>query len=39
MGQKILINDVILLGNDIKEPGDNKVVAQDISTRVVHLHP
>ena len=34
-----MINDVSLLGNDIKEPGDDKVLSQDISTRVVHLHP
>ena len=38
-GKRGLINDVILLGNDIKEPGDNKVLSQEISTRVVHLHP
>ena len=34
-----LINDVSLLGNDIKEPSDNKVLSQDISTRAIHLHP
>ena len=39
MGQKVLINDASLLGNDIKEPGDNKVLSQEISTHVVHLHP
>ena len=33
-----LINDVSLLVNDSKEPGDNKVCSQDISTRVVHFH-
>ena len=38
-GKRGLINDVILLGNDIKEPGDNKVLYQDISTHVVHIHP
>ena len=32
-------NDVSILGNDIKEPGDNKVLSQEISTHVVHLHP
>ena len=25
--------------HDIKEPGDNKVLSQEISTHVVHLHP
>ena len=34
-----LINDVSILGNDIKEPGDNKVLSQEISTHVVYLHP
>ena len=34
-----LINNVSLLSNDIKEPGDNKVLSQEKSTRVVHLHP
>ena len=34
-----LINDVSLLGNDIKEPGNNKVLSQEISTRVVHINP
>ena len=34
-----LINDVSLLGNDIKETGDNKVLSQNISTHVVHIHP
>ena len=34
-----LINDVSILVNDIKEPCDNKVLSQEISTRVVHLHP
>ena len=34
-----LINDFSLLGNDIKEPGDNKVLSQEISTHVVHLYP
>ena len=38
-GEKSLINDVSILGNNIKEPGDNKVLSQDISTHVVHLHP
>ena len=33
------INDVSLLGKDIKEPGDKKVLSQEISTRVVHLQP
>ena len=33
------IDDFSLFGNDIKEPGDNKVLSQDISTHVVHLHP
>ena len=34
-----LTNDVILLGNDIKVPGDNKVFSHDISTHVVYPHP
>ena len=34
-----LIKYVNLLGNDIKEPGDNKVLSKDISTIVVHIHP
>ena len=38
-GKRGLIIDVSLLGNDIKESGDNKVPYQDISTHVVHLHP
>ena len=38
-GKRRLINDVGLLVNDIKEPGDNKVLYQDISTHVVHIHP
>ena len=38
-GQKVFINDVSLLYNDIKEPGDNKVLSQEISTHVVNLHP
>ena len=38
-GKIFLINDVSILGNDIKEPGDNKVISQEISIYVVHLHP
>ena len=38
-GKRGLINYVSLLGNDIKKPGDNKVLSQEISTHVVHLHP
>ena len=38
-GKRGFINDVSLLGNDIKEPGDNTVRSQEISTNVVHLHP
>ena len=34
-----LINGFSLLGNDIREPGDNRVIYQDISTCVVHHHP
>ena len=34
----VLINYVSLLGNDIKDPGDNKVLSQETSTHVVHLH-
>ena len=37
-GKRCLINDVSLLGNDIKEPGDNNVLSQEISTHVVYLH-
>ena len=33
------INDVSLLGNDIKEPGDDKIIFQEILTHVVHPHP
>ena len=33
-----LVNDISLLDNDIKEPGDNKVLYQEISTHVVHLY-
>ena len=33
------IKDASILGNDIKETGNNKVLYQDISTHVVHLHP
>ena len=32
-------NDVSILGNDIKDPGDNKVLSQYISTNVVPVHP
>ena len=38
-GERYFINDVSLLGNDIKEPDYNKVLSQKISNRVVHLHP
>ena len=38
-GKRGLINDAILLGYDIKDPGDNKFLPQDISNHVVHLHP
>ena len=34
-----LINYVSTLGNDIKKPGDDKVISQEISTHVVHLYP
>ena len=34
-----LNNDVSILGNDIKDPGDNKVISQEISTNVVPFHP
>ena len=34
-----MINNVSILGNDIKEPVDNKVLSQDISTHVLHLRP
>ena len=38
-GKRGFINAVSLLGNAIKEPGGNKVLSQEISTHVVHLHP
>ena len=38
-GKRGFINDVSLLGNYIKETGDNKILSQDISTDGVHLHP
>ena len=38
-GEWGLISYVRLLGNDIKEPGDNKVISQEISTHLVHIHP
>ena len=38
-GKRGLIYDVSLLGNDIKDTGDNKILSQEISTHVVHLHP
>ena len=37
-GKRGLINDVSLLANDIKEPGDNKVLSQEISTHAAYLH-
>ena len=37
-GKRGLIYDVSLLGNDIKDPGDNKFLSQDISTHVVYIH-
>ena len=37
-GKIVLINYVSLLGDDIKEPCDNKVLSQEISTHVVHIH-
>ena len=37
--KRSLINNVSILGNDIKDPGDNKVLFQEISTHVVHLQP
>ena len=39
MREIVLINDVSLLGNDIKEPGDNKVTSKYIPTHVAYLHP
>ena len=38
-GKRGLINDVNILGNDIKETVDNKVISKEISTHVVHIHP
>ena len=38
-GKRSMINDVSILGNYIKEPGDNKVLYHYISTHVVHIHP
>ena len=37
-GKICLVNYVSLMGNDIKEPGDNTVLSQKISTHVVYLH-
>ena len=34
-----LINDVSILGNEIKEPGGNKFLSQYISTNVVPFQP
>ena len=34
-----LIHYFSLLGNDIKEPGDNKVLSRYITTRVLYLQP
>ena len=34
-----LINDVSILGNGIKEPRDNEILSQEISTNVVHIKP
>ena len=38
-GKRGLNNDVSLLGKDTKKTGDNKVISQDISNHIVHLHP
>ena len=37
-GQRGFLNDVSLLVNDIKEPGDNKVLSWDISNHVLHIY-
>ena len=36
--KRFLISDVSPLGDYTKGPGDNKVLSQEVSTRVVHLH-
>ena len=33
-----MVIDVSLLGNDIKEPGDNTVLSQNMSSHVVYLY-
>ena len=38
-GRRGLKNDVSILGNYIKVPGNNKDLSKNISTRVIHLHP
>ena len=38
-GKRGLINDISILGNYIKDNGDNKVLSQYISTHVVYLYP
>ena len=37
-GKRGLTNYISVLGNDIKDPGVNRVLSQDISTHVVHPH-
>ena len=39
MVQKRFINNVSLLGNDIKDTVDNEVFSKEISTHALHIHP
>ena len=34
-----MINNISILGNDVKDPGYDKVIFQEISTHGVHIHP
>lgn len=39
MGKKGFINDSSLVGNDSSNDGDARVVAQEVTTHVVYIHP
>ena len=38
-GKKGFINDQSLVGNDFSNDNDSRVVAQEVTTHVVHIHP
>ena len=38
-GKQGVINDVVMLGNESKEQVDNKVLSENVSTHIVHIHP